>query len=66
MAEYGQGVGQATGVAGGSGGGSTDAGSAVVGFFTDVADQVAALPPEGMILLVVVIFAGLVFLKRAF
>ncbi len=43
-----------------------DAGSAVVGFFTDVADQFAALPPEGMLLLVVVIFAGLIFLRRAF
>lgn len=67
MVEYGQGVGQATGVTGGSqGAGSTDAGAAVAGFFTDVADEVAALPPEGLLLLVVVVFLGLVFLKRAF
>jgi len=67
MVEYGQGVGQATGVAGGgSGGGSTDVGASAIGFVNDVADQIAALPPEGLLLLVVAIFVGLIFLRRAF
>jgi hypothetical protein len=66
MVEYGHGVGQATGVAGGAGGGSTDVGAQAAGLVTDLADQLAALPPEGLLLLVVVIFAGLIFLRRAF
>jgi hypothetical protein len=68
MVEYGQGVGHATGAGGGAtgGGGTTDVGAAAVDFLTNAVDQVAALPPETLALIVVVILAGLVFLRRAF
>jgi hypothetical protein len=67
MVEYGQGVGQATGVAGGGGsGGSTDLTSSAAAFVGDVVDQVSALPPEGLLLLVVAVFVGLIILRKAF
>jgi hypothetical protein len=69
MAEYGQGVGQATGVAGGSGGaggGTTDIGAGVAAFVRDTTDTLAALPPEALVAIVIAIFLGLVILRRAF
>jgi hypothetical protein len=70
MLEYGHGVDQSTGHAGGQGsglGGGTpdDLGGAAVSFVTDGVDSIAALPPE-MLLLAVLILAGLYVLKRAF
>lgn len=67
MAEYGNGVGQATGVAGGSGGGQTmDAGAAIGQFVGNAVDTISAMPPTQLALLVVVIVIGFVVLKRAF
>jgi hypothetical protein len=71
MVEYGNAVDQGTSHAGdrgsaGFGGGSTDVGAGAMNFVTDTVDQVAALPPEMLVLLAVVILAGLYVLKRAF
>ena len=67
MVEYGNGVGQATGVAGGGGGGQTmDAGAAVGQFVGHAVDTIAAMPPSQLALLVVVIVIGFIVLKRAF
>jgi hypothetical protein len=71
MLEYGQGVDQSTGHAGGQGsglGGGTpdDLGGAAVSFVTDGVDSIAALPPEMLLLLAVLILASLYVLKRAF
>jgi hypothetical protein len=68
MVEYGQGVGHATGVAGGSGGATgqtTDVGASAAAFIGDAVHQVQALPPEGLLLLVVAIFFGLILLRKA-
>jgi hypothetical protein len=74
MVEYGHGVGQVSGQSGGGGGGGTglgnggptDIGASVSGFISDSVDRIAALPPEMLLLLVVLVFAGLIVLKRAF
>jgi len=67
MAEYGNGVGQATGVAGGSGGGqSMDAGAAIGQFVGNAAHTISTMPPAQLALLVVVVIVGFVILKRAF
>jgi hypothetical protein len=75
MVEYGHGVGQVSGQSGGGGGaggggfgsgGPTDLGASVTGFISESVDRVAALPPEMLLLLVVLVFAGLVVLRRAF
>ncbi|MEW6224654.1 MAG: hypothetical protein AB1627_08480 [Chloroflexota bacterium] len=66
MLEYGQGVGQATGAGGGQAGGSTDVGASAAAFVSDAVNAVSALPPEGLVALVVAIFFGLVLLRRAF
>jgi hypothetical protein len=67
MAEYGNGVGQATGAAGGSGGGQTmDAGAAFGQFVGNAAHTISTMPPAQLALLVVVIVVGLVILRRAF
>lgn len=69
MAEYGNGVGQATGVAGGSGGGggqTMDAGAALGQFVGNAAHTISTMPPTQLALLVVVIVVGFVILKRAF
>jgi hypothetical protein len=71
MVEYGHGVGQVSGQSGGGagtggGGSTTDLGASVSGFISDSVDRIAALPPEMLLLLVVLIFAGLIVLKRAF
>ena len=70
MVEYGNGVGTATKVAnggsGGGGGGSMDVGAAAGGFIHDAANTVSTLPPEALIAIVIVIFLGLIVLRRAF
>ncbi len=69
MVEYGHGVGQVSGAGGGGGGqrgGSGDVGAQAVELVTDTVDRIAALPPEMLLVLAVVILAGLVVLKRAF
>jgi hypothetical protein len=68
MVEYGNGVGQATGVAGGGGGGggSMDAGAAVGQFFDNAVHTISTMPPTQLALLVIVIVIGLVIFKRAF
>jgi hypothetical protein len=65
MAEYGQGVGQGTGASGG-GGGSTDLTGSAAAFISDAVDQVAALPAEMLVLIVILVLAGLLVVKRAF
>lgn len=69
MVEYGNGVSQVAGqVAGGSqGGGQTmDVGSSVAQFFTNSAHTLSTLPPAVLVAGCVVIFLGLLMLKRAF
>jgi hypothetical protein len=67
MVEYGNGVGQTTGVAGGShGGGTMDAGAALGQFITDTVNNISALPPTTLFLGIVVIVVGFIILKRAF
>ena len=69
MVEYGNGVGQ---VAGGSGGGASsgagggDVGATVGNALSNAVDQVAALPPETLVLIAVLVLGALLFLKRAF
>lgn len=67
MAEYGNGVGQASGVAGGSNGGQTmDAGAAIGQFVGNTAHTISTMPPTQLALLVVAVVVGFVLLKRAF
>ena len=68
MAEYGEGVGHATGAGkalGGSAGGSQDPGAGVTAFVNNAVHTVQVMPPEQLLLLVVVVLAGLVFLRKA-
>ncbi len=67
MLEYGQAVGQTTGVAGGNGaGGSQDLGAAASQFVTNAVDTVSTMPPEMLLAILVVIVLGLIVLRRAF
>jgi hypothetical protein len=67
MVEYGNGVGQSTGLAtGGHGGGTTDAGAAFGQFVSDTVNNIAALPPTTLFLGVVLIVIAFIVLKRAF
>lgn len=67
MLEYGQGVGQATGVAGGGGGGGTqDVGANAAAFVSNAINTVSSLPPETLVLIVVLIVVGLFVLRQAF
>lgn len=67
MVEYGQGVGQATGVAGGGGGGQQmDAGAAVGQFVNNAVHTLSTMPPTQLALLVVIVVIGFVIFKRAF
>jgi hypothetical protein len=69
MAEYGNGV---SGVAGQVAGGATDPGRTVdVGasanqFIADSVHTLSTMPPAGLLALVIVVFIGLIALKRAF
>jgi hypothetical protein len=68
MAEYGEGVGHATGAGkaiGGGSGGSQDLGAGVSAFVHNAVHTVQVLPPEQLLLLVVVILMGVVFLRKA-
>jgi hypothetical protein len=58
MGEYGRVVGETSGTVGGSGGRSTDLGGDVMRVFSDLFDQVAALPTELVIVAVAVVFIG--------
>ena len=69
MAEYGNGVsgvaGQVTGGAG-TGGRSVDVGASASQFINDSVQTLSTMPPAALLALVVVVFLGLIFLKRAF
>jgi hypothetical protein len=69
MVEYGNTVSGVGGqVAGGAGGGgrSVDIGAQASAFVTDTVHTLSTLPPAALLGLVVVVFLGLLFLKRAF
>jgi hypothetical protein len=68
MVEYGNGVGQVAGkVGGGSGGGqSVDMGASVSQFLTDSMHTISTMPPAYLVAGAVVIFLGLIMLRRAF
>jgi hypothetical protein len=69
MVEYGNGVSGVAGqVTGGSGGGgrSVDMGASASQFLSDSAHTLSTLPPAALVGLVVIVFLGLVFLRRAF
>ena len=61
--EYGRIVGESTGI-GGGGGGDRDVAGQVMDAVSDVADQVASLPPEILVGLVAVIVIGSILLRR--
>ena len=71
MFEYGRGVGEVSGQGNGAGGGGTAGGSSDMGagaaeFVSNAVDRLAALPPEMLLLIGVLVLAGLFVLKRAF
>ncbi len=68
MAEYGNGVGQVAGRAGGGngGGGSSDVGAYLGQLVHDSAHTISTLPPGALVAGIVVIFLGLMMLKRVF
>jgi hypothetical protein len=67
MVEYGNGVGQATGVGGGGGGGgTTDLGAGATAFVNDAVNTISALPPTTLVIIAVLVFLGLILVRRAF
>ena len=69
MVEYGNGVSGVAGqVAGGTGGTthSVDVGAGANQFITDSVHTLSTLPPAGLLALVVIVFLGLIILRRAF
>ena len=68
MVEYGNGVGEVAGRAGGGsgGGGSTDIGASLGQFVNDSAHTISTMPPAALLAGIVVIFLGLMMLKRVF
>ena len=68
MVEYGNGVGHATGAGGhgGGGGATTDIGAGAEKFVNDAVTTISGLPPTTLVLIVVLIFLGLMILRRAF
>ena len=68
MVEYGNGVGQATGVAGGGsgGGGTMDAGAAMGQFVDNAIHTISTMPPTQLALLVVIVVVAFLIFKRAF
>ncbi|HEX7950989.1 MAG TPA: hypothetical protein VF494_11615 [Candidatus Limnocylindrales bacterium] len=69
MVEYGNGVGQVAGkVAGRSGGGGpeVDIGASVSQFLTNSMHTISTMPPAYLVIGAVVIFLGLILLRRAF
>jgi hypothetical protein len=69
MVEYGNGVSQVAGkVAGGSGGGgqNVDMGASVSQFLTNSMHTISTIPPAYLVAGAVIIFLGLIMLRRAF
>lgn len=68
MVEYGNGVGQVAGKVGGSSGAgqSVDMGASVSRFLTDSVHTISTLPPAYLVVGAVILFLGLMFLRRAF
>ena len=69
MVEYGNGVGQVAGKVGGGSGGSgqsVDMGASVSQFLTDSMHTISTMPPAYLIAGAVIIFLGLIMLRRAF
>ena len=67
MVEYGNEVGQATGVGGGAHGGQVvDAGAAIGQFITNSIHTISTLPPTTLIAGFVILVLGLIVLRRAF
>lgn len=68
MLEYGNGVGQVAGRSGGGGGGgqSMDVGASLSQLVTDSAHTISTLPPAALVAGIVLIFVGLMMLRRAF
>ncbi len=68
MVEYGNGVGQVAGRAGGGSGGgaSTDIGASLGQLVNDSAHTISTLPPAALLAGIVIIFLGLMVLKRVF
>jgi hypothetical protein len=69
MVEYGNGVGGVAGqVSGGASdpGRTIDMGASASQFITDSVQTLSTLPPGALLALVVVVFVGLIVLKRAF
>jgi hypothetical protein len=68
MVEYGNGVGQVAGRAGGGngGGGATDIGASLGQFVNDSAHTISTMPPAALLAGIVIIFLGLMVLKRVF
>ena len=69
MVEYGNGVGQVAGKVGGgagSGGRSMDVGASLGQFVNDSVHTLSTMPPAALLAGIVIVFLGLVFLKRAF
>ena len=62
------GVGQATGASGtlGGGGGKQDLGAGVEAAINNAVHTVSTMPPATLVVIVVVIFIGLIILRRAF
>lgn len=68
MVEYGNGVGGVAGQVGGvtQPGRSIDVGASASQFVSDTVQTLSAMPPAAVALLVVLVFVGLVALRRAF
>jgi hypothetical protein len=67
MVEYGNGVGQVSGQAGGgAGGGQADVGAALGQWVTDSVHTISTLPPTTLVAVIVIVFLGLMVLRRAF
>ena len=70
MVEYGNGVSQVSGkVAGGSGVGtpqSTDVGASLSQFMTNSVHTISTMPPAYLLIGIVVLFLGLMVVRRAF
>jgi len=67
MLEYGNGVGQVAGRSGGggTGGQSMDVGAQLSQLVTDSAHTISTLPPAALVAGIVLIFVGLMMLRRA-
>jgi hypothetical protein len=69
MVEYGNGVGQVAGqvTGGSSGGGQTvDMGASVSQFITNSMHTISTMPPAYLVIGAVILFLGLMLLRRAF